>query len=141
MLERTLVACCTAAAVVVAPFAVPEAVADPVAPGVPECPEPDPATGEYPPFDDPVCVSEGEPERGDPTHRLCVSDRFFPLWEGGPVLCAQTYHWRYLPGPGVCAWVFDDFDGDSVACFNGPTEEWDGCVLVLPGVRVLCSND
>ncbi len=137
-MHRRMLLLLIVAATVVTPVATSEAVADPVAPGIPECPEPDPETGEYPPFEDPVCVSEGEEERGDPTHLLCVSDRFFPLWTGGPVVCARTYHWRYLPGPGACVWLLDDFNGPSLACVNGPANGWDGCLLTVMAASVLC---
>lgn len=137
MLRRILVLIIVAATAVAA-FSTPEASADPVAPAIPECPEPDPETGEYPPFEDPVCVSEGEEEHGDPTHVLCVSDRFFPLWTGGPVVCARTYHWRYLPGPGACVWLLGDFNGLPLTCVNGPANGWDGCLLSVGGVYVLC---
>lgn len=135
---RRMLVLLIAAATVVTPVAASEAAADPVAPGIPECPDPDPETGEYPPFEDPVCVSEGEEEHGDPTHLLCVSDRFFPLWTGGPVVCARTYHWRYLPGPGACVWLLDDFNGLTLACVNGPSSHSPGCVLKVGPVSIIC---
>lgn len=143
MLYRVLVLLTGAAMIVVAPVATLEAGADPVAPGIPECPDPvvDPETGDeyYPPTDDTVCASDDTENQIRPRYRVCYNDEFLFETGGGQLLCLRTHNWAYLPAPGVCAYFGDEgFNDDPIACFNGPSSHSPGCVLKAGPVYVLC---
>lgn len=142
MLRRMLVLLIALTAFAV-PFAVPEASADPVAPGIPECPDPvvDPATGEeyYPPTGDTVCASDDTENPIRPHYRVCYNDEVIFGAGGGQLVCARTFDWSYLPGPGVCAYHGEDgFNGTPTVCVNGPANGWDGCFTSVMAINVLC---
>lgn len=139
MLRRMLVLL-IAATTVVAPVATPEAAADPVVDGIPECPDPvvDPDTGEeyYPPTDDTVCASDDTEDPFRPRYRVCSNDEVLFGEGGGQLLCLRTHNWSYLPGPGVCAYVFEL--RDPIACYNGPSSHSPGCLLIIGPVHIIC---
>lgn len=145
MLRQMLVVL-IAAATVVAPVATPDAAADPVAPGIPECPDPvvDPDTGEeyYPPTDDTVCASDDTEDPIRPHYRVCYNDAFLFGSGGGQLLCLRTYDWKYLPGPGVCTFLGEEgFNGPPLVCVNGPGFHNDGCLLAAVGFDFICEAD
>ena len=85
-----------------------------------------------------VCYNEFRDSSNRPVHRVCVRDDLvemlwpFDSWEASET-CAETEHFAYLPGPGVC--ISNDVTEKPLVCVNG----YD-CTVWVVGAWLLCDE-
>ena len=141
--RRSLIVALAGLAAALAPLVPAQGVAlvdllEPVTPSVPAVPAaprlPDCEDGQY----ENACYTAGRDSSNRPIHRVCARDDAFSglmpfTWYSSEFACAQTEHFAYLPGPGVC--LSSEHVSDPSVCVNGHD-----CTLWVLGAWVLCDE-